>query len=475
MRVAILDEPELEFAGSGRHIDPRFGIVDYGPADAGAPTAPTQIRVGIIGTASDIDGVRKWFERCQKEIPRKPSHQAYLFPSFPGFNEDVAFRSTLVFDGRLERTISQREIEIATAAPTRQAVEKTMELYRRELDALADERRCDVVVCARPDALHDENQEDEGPTDEGQSRLDFHDLLKARAMPLKMPFQVIRKRTWDPKGAAVRSNKGRMRQGVQDEATRAWNLHAALYYKAGGVPWRMARASSDLASCYVGVSFYKSLSGDSLQTSVAQVFNERGDGVIVRGGQATISKEDRQPHLSEAGASLLLERALALYKEEHHNLPARLVIHKSSRYTEDELRGFREAAHNVDLHALELLWIPSRESTRLFRAADNPPLRGTMLSLDANRHVLYTRGSVDFYAAYPGMYVPHPLGLRLIEVENSPEMLADEVLALTKMNWNDTQLDGREPITLRTADQVGSVLRYVSEGDQVAARYSYYM
>jgi hypothetical protein len=474
MRISILDEPELEFASAGRHIDPRFGIVDYGPADAGVPTAPSDIRIGVVGTARDIDGVRGWFERCRSEIARKPSHQPHLFPAFPGFNQDAAFRSTLVFDDRLDRTISQRDIEIATSAPTRQAVERTVDLYRREIDALADERRCDVVVCARPDELHDEDVGD-GETSENESRLDFHDLLKAHAMPLKMPFQVIRRRTWDRKGGTVTSKRGGFRQGVQDEATRAWNLHAALYYKAGGVPWRMARDTSDLASCYVGVSFYRSLSGASLQTSMAQVFNERGDGVIVRGGQAVISKEDRQPHLSEPDSFALLERALLLYKEEHHNLPARLVVHKSSRYTDEELGGFRAAANEAGLHTLELLWIPSKESTRLFRSADNPPLRGTMLSLDQTRHVLYTRGSVDFYAAYPGMYVPHPLGLRLIDVEQSPESLANEVLALTKMNWNDTQLDGREPITLRTADQVGSVLRYVEEGIQIAARYSYYM
>jgi hypothetical protein len=210
MRISILDEPELEFAAAGRHVDPRFGIVDYGPADAGAATAPSEIRVGLVGTARDIEGVRNWFERCRKEIAQEPSHQPHLFPGFPGFNGDTAFRSTLVFDDRLERTISQRDIEIATSAPTRQAVEKTVELYRREIDALADERRCDVVVCARPDELHDEDV-DEQEAEEEQSHLDFHDLLKARAMPLKMPFQVIRRRTWDRKGGTVKTKRGRMR------------------------------------------------------------------------------------------------------------------------------------------------------------------------------------------------------------------------------------------------------------------------
>lgn len=47
---------------------------------------------------------------------------------------------------------------------------------------------------------------------------------------------------------------------------------------------------------------------------------------------------------------------------------------------------------------------------------------------------------------------------RLVETESSPEHLAEELLALTKMNWNQTQLDARMPITLRTADRVGEIL-----------------
>jgi hypothetical protein len=39
MKIVILDEPQLEFAGGSRHIDPRSGITNYGPADA-----PTRTR-----------------------------------------------------------------------------------------------------------------------------------------------------------------------------------------------------------------------------------------------------------------------------------------------------------------------------------------------------------------------------------------------------------------------------------------------
>ena len=35
MKLIHLTEPALEFGGSMRHIDIRFGLMDYGPFDAG--------------------------------------------------------------------------------------------------------------------------------------------------------------------------------------------------------------------------------------------------------------------------------------------------------------------------------------------------------------------------------------------------------------------------------------------------------
>src|SRR5438270_12810765 len=125
--------------------------------------------------------------------------------------------------------------------------------------------------------------------------------------------------------------------------TSSFDIHTALYYKSAGVPWRLPRPSTDLTVCYVGVSFYRSLDKQALLTSVAQVFNERGEGVVVRGGHAIISKEDRQAHLLEAHAYELLKRALASYYETHRTFPARIVIHKSSRFDGAEKTGFAAA------------------------------------------------------------------------------------------------------------------------------------
>jgi hypothetical protein len=34
---------------------------------------------------------------------------------------------------------------------------------------------------------------------------------------------------------------------------------AALYYKSGGYPWRLPRREDDLATCFLGVSFFQTL------------------------------------------------------------------------------------------------------------------------------------------------------------------------------------------------------------------------
>ena len=476
MQLTVLDEPPLEFAAGTRHIDPRHGITDYGPADA-TNIAVRTIRVGVVGTGQAIEGLRRWLDQCRQPIPAKRSRLGRLFLPFPGFDTSTGFRSTLIFDSRLERPVRERDLRRITGLQPGRAVQEAVDLYMEELTTLHEEPGCDVVIVARPDNLP-EGVATDGDSSPRRSRKrpvgvieDFRASLKAAAMRHSQPLQLIRRSTWDPTFKA----DGQQDRSMQDLATRAWNLHTALYYKAGGVPWRLPRRSDDLSVCFVGVSFYRTADNETLQSSVAQVFNERGDGMIVRGGPARVSRDDRQVHLSADHAKTLLRDSLARYRKEHRTVPARVVLHKTSSYTRDEIDGFQGAADEANLDSLELLWLPSGETLRLFRRGQHPPLRGTLLRLDKQQHLLYTRGSVPFYSTYPGMYVPVPLPFRMVDTETSAELIGQEILALTKMNWNQTQLDTRRPITLETARKVGDILRRLDPAVQPQARYAFYM
>jgi hypothetical protein len=491
MKMTFLEEPELEF-GSGRHIDIRFGIMNHAPLDTEQAIAPHAINLGIVGSKESVEGVREWLEKCRKEIPAKPSKddptkpnkQPNLFTRFPGYNQDEGFRSTLIMDNTLCRDFPKTSITAIAKLPERaDRIKRAVDLFMDDIRYLAQNTSAKVIVCSVPMSLleamgreetNDEDEDEEPSTDVVGQQPDFHDMLKARAMQqYRKPIQLILPSTYDPTKHRRQSKLGRKRE-LQDEATRAWNIHTALYYKAEGVPWRLPRESTDLTVCYVGVSFYKSLDQASLLTSVAQVFNERGEGVVVRGGAASISKEDLQAHLPEQHAYDLLKDALASYWDVHRHYPARLVIHKSSRFDDAEQRGFAAALAEKGISTHDFLWVTG-SATKLYRAGVYPPLRGTLLTLDENETVLYTRGSVDFFETYPGKYIPVPVRLHVENSEQTQRFLAREVLALTKMNWNNTQFDGSEPVTLRASRQCSSVLRYCSEGLRIEPRYSYYM
>jgi hypothetical protein len=492
MNSSFLEEPELEF-GTGRHIDIRFGIMNLGPLDFSSQLAPHQVNLGIIGSTESIEGVRLWLERCRKEVaakknkenPDKPSNQPNLFPRFPGYAPETGFRSTIIMEDNLCRDLHKRAIVEVAGLPSRtERIERSVDLFMEEIRYLAQNTAAKVIVCAVPMGLLeamqpgetiDEDEEDEDITpDVAGTQVDFHDMLKARSMQLyRKPVQIILPSTYDESKRKKQKKSGRRRE-LQDEATRAWNIHTALYYKADGIPWRLPRESTELTVCYVGISFYRSLDGSALLTSVAQVFNERGEGVVVRGGTATVSKEDRQVHLAEETAHQLLKEALTRYREVHKTSPARVVMHKSSQFDDNEREGFRAALNEERVATWDFLWV-SDSATRLYRAGVYPPLRGTLVTLDDAEMVLYTRGSVDFFETYPGKYVPVPLRLRCDDTEQTQTFLAREVLALTKMNWNNTQFDGAEPVTLRASRQCSSVLRYCSQGLPIEPRYSFYM
>ena len=73
------------------------------------------------------------------------------------------------------------------------------------------------------------------------------------------------------------------------------------------------------------------------------------------------------------------------------------------------------------------------------------------------------------------MYIPAPLEVRLHAYDESPSVICDEILSLTKMNWNNTQFDRKYPITIECARNVGEILKYLDDGDAMELKYSFYM
>ncbi|AVA23959.1 PIWI domain-containing protein (plasmid) [Rhizobium sp. NXC24] len=475
-------------------MDVRFGLIDHGPVDFSLDRTKT-VKVGVIGSSRTVDGLREWFRRCESIVPAKQSRQPNLFPAFPGSGIGGPFRCWFEIDDQHQRILATSSIsDVVREIADETAIKKAVDLFIEEIRDLSQlDRPPHVIVCALPieiiervknlriaeeEALGSGGTGDSEDADDPENGLyeDFRGALKAASMPMKIPIQLIWPSTYDNSAIIKRKLARLSDRRVQDEATRAWNFFCALYYKAGGTPWRMIRDRKSYDTTYLGISFFQDLSRGSLRTSSAQLFDERGEGLILKGGTALEDKHDRNPYLSRDDAHSLLKRSLGAYKREHANYPARLVIHKSSRFHDDELEGLNAALDEAGVTMADFIWMPRRSPIKLVRQGDYPPLRGTAMRVDQDSSLLYTRGSVDFFATYPGMYVPNPLILRCQRRDRTEwDALLHETMALTKMNWNNTQFDGALPITMRAARQVGEILKYIPDGVEADPRYRFYM
>lgn len=473
MKLVHIHEPRLEFH-DGTHICPRRGIAAYGVYDKNSLTRRTDILLGAIGTSANLEELSTLLEDMKGPIQGVGKDiKLNLFPDFCGFNKETGFYADFIFNKDLGRQLRQLDIERVCKINDRsQRIEEAMELYYEEIKFLAQNRPVDVIICVLPKSLF-EAVSRESPVEyedkleksiEVRSELNFRRALKAKAMHLGKPLQLLR-------SESLSSNN----KGQQDDATKAWNLATALYYKAGATnPWRLETSDKSTLSCALGIAFYRSRDHQTLNTSLAQVFDELGNGLILRGTPIHLKKGDRVPRLSEEQAYILFKAALDEYRNAMRTYPGRVVVHKSSNFSADEMSGFMAAASELRIDAVDFVTVIDSR-LRLFRNGAYPPYRGTSLVLDGQRQLLYTRGSIWYYKTYPGMYIPQPLELRVIQSEQSPSFLAREILGLTKMNWNNTQLDGKYPITLSCARKVGEIMKYLSEHDQPQIRYGYYM
>ena len=475
-------EPELEFGDSGRHVDPRYGLMTYGPLQ---PKPGDHVRIGVIGTTETVEGFAGYIDRAMIGIDGDNPHLGNLHPGFPGMGNSNPFRCRFEVPKEACRTVLTKDIkEIVGIRKHDEAVHKGVDLLINQARSLLESSaRPEVIVVALPKPLLekvvnasvaslDEVDDVDG---DGQSavELNFRDLFKAKALSLNVPTQIAWPSVWDDKFKMSHKLKGTDRR-VQDAATRAWNLLNALFYKAGRAPWRLPKPEENgWATSYLGIGFYRDLDGHRLWTSTAQMFDERGKGLILRGARARTDRPGKHPYLAREDAYDLVKRSLDQYFLTHRQMPARLVILKTSRFEAGEAEGFAAAIEEMRVSMCDMLWVSEGAHTMLMREGDYPPLRGSFVEL-GKTGILYTRGSVPYYGTYPGARVPHPLHLRPHECETPLATLAEEVLALTKMNWNSTQFDQGLPIPIRAAREVGRVLRYVSYADRDQPDYRWY-
>jgi len=503
-----LEEPDLVFGNQGEEKDPRLGMSQFGPYFSPGEKAPTpgRIRIGIIGSGETT----AWGERVilRLGLPIESTHtNKWLYPDFDGFSLASRVQCEFSIVDSQDGLILPQEIKavLSVADPNLRIASASNLLVSKVERFLAEDSPPEVLLIALPPDIEefcgigDRTRGAKRPSfteqeklladlrDSGQRFLDdwgleviggpepppdkdydLRNAIKGKVMRLRqaVPVQLLR---------AEPAQKFLTGSGVEDgslvPAHFAWNLATGLYYKAKGRPWRLAKLPP--GTCYVGVSFFRDLRSPDqrLQTSMAQVFTHSGDGFVLRGSEVMIDADSKEAHLSEKQARELLSGVLRKYRDKAGIDARRVVIHKTSGFSPEETSGF---VSEIGTRPYDLVSFHSDDPARMLRFGDFPVLRGTLLSLSARDHLLYTSGYIPRIRTYPGVRVPEPLHLRH-EGAGPIKSVAAEILGLTKLNWNTTSFATRQPITLEFARQVGRVLSELEPGAEVQDHYRFYM
>jgi len=458
-----LEEPSLLFGAGREHVFTRTGLGLFGPRTLDqAGRHPSEIRVGFVGSGQSIDAARSWVESCLDGVKNSTP-----WDEFPGFREDRGFFSRLVLDDNWVNTITQHELaEVAKPRLLRERFQIALQLVSDKLKLLSERDQPPAyVVLALPDTLLEHCRVvDYQDSELGQVHRDFRRALKAEAMKSRLPTQILLQRTTQARPDDAQ---------VDPKWKCAWNFFTTLYFKAGGIPWSPTELSP--GSCYVGVSFFRPLGSarSVLRSSVAQAFDEHGDGLVFRGQDFRWDETQQgpSPHLDAARARNLLELVLKRYEDEMGQKPKRVVIHKTSRFWPEEREGFQAALEGVS--AFDLLSVCPTSEARLLRAGQYPPLRGTHFQV-GDTHFLYTTGFIPALNAYPHGHVPSPLQVADHVGDSAIKALLQEVLVLTKMNWNSASFAGLMPMTLRFSRLVGDIMREVPDDREPLPGLKYY-
>jgi hypothetical protein len=357
IKIKCLPEPELQFSNGRRDFDPRRALSSGGPADhRGLRT----IRVGLVGLAEEVAAARGWIAAMDGFKPAR-ERNARRFRDWPG--AEKALGAKFEVDQSFVRTIDKSQFDRLFREPiSGEDFDALVELFEGPISSMFGDVRPDCIVVCIPDALGDlrvqnpelsakerrvleilkrEEENAQGdlfaPSEEELAEAEalrttaedllfrtFYRALKAKVHKYEnaVPIQVLRRETID-----------RAEDSGHSQATRAWNFTTALYYKAGGLPWRPADLPEGV--CFIGVSFHhlKKRGRHLVYASVAQAFSSDHEPFCLKGAHIDHEqRRDRQPYLNKSQAFAMMRDILHGYEKRTGVKPKRVVVHKTSMY-----------------------------------------------------------------------------------------------------------------------------------------------
>ena len=287
--------------------------------------------------------------------------------------------------------------------------------------------------------------------------INFHNQLKAKLLDEKIITQIILEstiaydQTWE--------NENKIEYERRFDSAKAWNIATTLYYKVGGIPWKLGEVRKNV--CYLGL-VYKKMEFDESKSNAccaAQMFLDSGDGMVFRGNIGPwYNPATKEFHISKNDACGLLSQSLETFREksDKKEYPEQIFIHAKTYFDDEEWDGFCEAAEGKS----KIVGVRIRDDGgfKLFREFSYCIPRGSMLVINDNTAYLWTKGFIPRLKTQIGLETPNPVSVEITRGSEKIQTVCKDILALTKLNYNACIYGDGSPVTLKFANSIGEIL-----------------
>ncbi|HEY0744601.1 MAG TPA: hypothetical protein VGD40_24205 [Chryseosolibacter sp.] len=479
-----IEEPRLTFAHGQKVQDPRDGLTLFGPFSKGKHV--TQINVGIIGPEKQRGFIKEYLQKIHKPVLNPAPDLAR--PYFPGL--EAAFDISVNFNSLEEIDVHIDSIkEFLNYTDGHQRIFHLTNLYSTRLTKYYNEEHLpisvwfvaipnEVYLYGRPKSripsdgtnitthlsryeknssvimlFDDLNKQKEAYDFE----VNFHNQLKAKLLAEKVVTQIVREDTvaYDK----IWTDPEKVEYERQFDTDKAWNICTTLYYKSGGIPWKLGEVRKKV--CYLGLVYKQMDLNSDIRNAccAAQMFLDSGDGMVFRGNIGPwFNPETKEFHIKKNAAMELLTMSIESFKHKSatNSYPEQIFIHAKTYFDDEEWEGFLEAAEGK----CEIIGIRIRENNnfKLYRDFSYCVPRGSTLVVSETFAYLWTNGYIPRIQTQKGLETPNPLHVEIIRGSENIQTVCRDILALTKLNYNACIFSDGSPVTLKFADSIGEVL-----------------
>jgi hypothetical protein len=446
-------------------IHPINGLKILGPLEEsfGANGVASKITLAIIAPDTGFERVKTHLESLLNSV--SPTTEKEYLKDFPGFDE--VYKKHLIIPNSIQNefvvSINSQEIKHYSAI-------QFYDLIKSKIDKLSTRStEIDCVVIYIPDAWKNFRE-----LKNEQTFFDLHDSLKLYGVKKGLRLQFIEDKSITYK----------------DQAKIKWWLSLGIYVKSNGTPWKVKTDNTETA--FVGLGYaIRQNARNKVVLGSSQIFDGSGNGL--RFLLQPIEKPvyfGKNPFMSKDDAFRLVSNIRNTYHKIDPIIGLKkLVLHKTTHYTRDEIEGICNALEGIE--NIELLQIQQFTNWRAIKLKkdfatgkhtfDGYPIeRGTIIQLNEFSFLLWTHGVVEnqelngkYYQGKRG--IPTPLLIKRFRGTDSIETVANDILKLTKMNWNGAELYKTMPVTIDFSKRLSVMGKQLEELGNKAYDFRYFI